>query len=151
MTGRQNARIKSSVGAAFYPCCALSSCRSLGSEGSVCRGSRRESGMSFSRANTLDTGFEPGTSTSEASEVLDRRSLPHDRSTKCADKLEAVSVLPFIHVAHFADLLVAKVQCRGAWGVVGSRGCRFPGRTLWIPVAGFEPGTSTSEASLLSL
>ncbi len=33
MTGRQSARIKSSVGAAFYPCCAL--CRTLGSEGSV--------------------------------------------------------------------------------------------------------------------
>ncbi len=67
-----------------------------------------------------------------------------------------MSVLRFIHVAHFADLLVAKVQCRGAWEVaelsesesgVTSRGYRFPGRTLWIPVAGFEPGTSTSEAS----
>ncbi len=56
MTGRQNALIKSSVGAAFYPCCAL--CQTLGSEGSVVGsvGSRRESGMLFSQANTLDTG-----------------------------------------------------------------------------------------------
>ncbi len=80
MTGRQNARIKASVGAPFYPCCAL--CLSLGSAGSVqgSVGSRQESGMSFSRANTLDTGgrVRTGTSTSEASEALDRRSLLHD-------------------------------------------------------------------------
>jgi hypothetical protein len=31
-------------------------------------------------------GLEPGTSTSEASEALNLCSLPHDRSTKCADK-----------------------------------------------------------------
>ncbi len=49
-------------------------------------------------------------------------------------------MLPFIHVAHFAELLVAKFQC-GDSGVVGSRGCRLPRRTL----VGFDP--STSEAS----
>ncbi len=53
MTGRQleNAQIKSSDVAAFYPCCAL--CRALGSEGSVqgSVGGRRESGMSFTQAN----------------------------------------------------------------------------------------------------
>ncbi len=54
-----------------------------------------------------------------------------------------MSVLPFIHVAHFADLLVAKVQCRGA-GMSFSRANTLDHR---IPVAGFEPGTSTSEAS----
>ena len=56
---------------------------------------------------------------------------------------KAVLVLPFIHVAHFAYLLVllvVKVQCREASGVVGSRGCCFPGQTRWIPVAGVEPG-----------
>ncbi len=60
-------------------------------------------------------------------------------------------MLPFIHVAHFADLLEAKVQGRGPGpsGVVRSRGCRLPGRTLWImiQVTGFDPGTSTLEAS----
>ncbi len=41
--------------------------------------------------NGLLVGFEPGTSTSEASDseatlLVDRRSLLHDRATKCADK-----------------------------------------------------------------
>ena len=48
----QNTRIKSSVSAALYPCCALG--RDLGSEG-LELGSlgRRESGMWFSQAKTL--------------------------------------------------------------------------------------------------
>ncbi len=59
MTGRQSARtrIKSSVGAAFYPCCALG--RTLGSEGSVV-GSVGSSGVGdvVYPGRTL-VGFEP--------------------------------------------------------------------------------------------
>ena len=67
MTARQNARIKRSVRAAFYPCCALG--RDLGSEGLALGSVGR---MSFSRANTLyisRQGSNPG--------------RPHRRRRRC--------------------------------------------------------------------
>ena len=58
MTARPKARIKSSVGAAFYPCCAFG--RALGSEGLALGsvGNRRE--LSTGTCLT-EAGIEPGT------------------------------------------------------------------------------------------
>ena len=51
-----------------------------------------------------------------------------------------MSVLPFIHVAHLAKILVAKVGERGEDVV-------FPGEHSVYQPAGFKPRTSTLEAS----
>ncbi len=83
MTGRQNARIKEVFVLSFIHVAhfAYLQCREAqGIVGGL--GSRLPERSLWMPMAEL----KPGTSTSVVLEVLDRRSLPHDKLTKCADK-----------------------------------------------------------------
>ncbi len=62
-------------------------------------------------------------------ENMQKKEIYHDHHNGVGGNL----ALPFIHVAHFADLLVAKVQCRGASvGILELLSTWHPGYR-WLP------------------